>query len=161
MTWTCYSCNAVNRDADATCIQCGGTVAAPKKFYFQWLLLGALFFMLTFLLGSYVGGILMSLSGSPVYQNIVLRILPAILFVVCGMLVGFASEGITILEAGLGAILGQGIAVAVFVYVVDASPIGWRDFFFGALPGALLAILGAWLGEKFQFRKERGGGITG
>ena len=161
MSWTCYSCQTINSDKEATCIKCGGTVAAQKKFYLHWVFIGALFFMITFILGTYLGGVLMALSDSAIYQATILRLLPAILFVVCGIIIGFASEAITILEAGLAAILGQGIAVGIFIYLIGESPIGWMDFLIGAIPGALLATLGAWIGEKIQYRKEQAGGITG
>ncbi len=161
MSWFCYSCQAKNPNSADTCVKCGGTVALPKKFYVQWVFGSAVFFMATFILGSYLGGILMTLSNSALYQVLILRIWPALLFVVCGIVVGFASDGVTILEAGLGSVLGQGLAVSVFVLFMDDFPIGWLDFIFGALPGAGLAILGAWIGEKIQLRKEQAGGITG
>jgi hypothetical protein len=161
MPWFCYSCQAKNPNSAATCIKCGGTVALPKKFYIKWVFGSAAFFMATFILGSYLGGILMALSDSEAFRALILRIWPALLFVGCGIIVGFASDGITILEAGLGSILGQGLAVSVFVFFLDDFPIGWIDFVIGALPGAGLAIFGAWIGEKIQLRKEQAGGING
>jgi hypothetical protein len=84
---------------------------------------------------------------------------PVVLFVLCGIIVGFISDGKTILEPCIGSILGQAGGVALHVYVFD-SELTWMALAIGVVPGFGLAALGAWLGEIIQDRRERAGGIT-
>jgi hypothetical protein len=208
MAWTCYSCGAKNPGSADQCLKCGGTVAAPRSFYVQWVFGGAIFFFVTYLAGVLAGGVLVeavvapkpdavltevnahleegvkpyaSLEGaepdkvagakaslvfwakaemSPALSISLAWLLPVLLFVICGIIVGFVSDGRTVLEAGFGSILGQvgGFALIRYVIDIDLDVLGLA---IGVVPGFGLAVLGAWLGEWFQERKERAGGITG
>jgi hypothetical protein len=208
MAWTCYSCGTKNNNSADQCVKCGGTVAAPRSFYIQWVFGGAIFFFVTYLAGVLAGGVLVEAWVSPepdavlaevnanlaegvsAYKAIdtvepdkiagakasliakskaalspVLRIsltwlLPALLFVICGIIVGFVSDGRTVLEAGFGSILGQAGGFAVVKYLIGTE-LDLLVIAVGVVPGFGLAVLGAWLGEIFQERKERAGGITG
>jgi len=86
--------------------------------------------------------------------------LPALLFVICGIIVGFVSDGRTVLEAGLGSVVGQVLGWVLHVFVLDTG-MPWLLLAIGIVPGFGLGMLGAWLGEWIQERKERTGGITG
>lgn len=93
---------------------------------------------------------------SPVLRGLITWVFPAVLFVLSGLLVGFMSDGRTIIEAGIGAAVGQIGGFLLHVYVFD-SDFGWLSLIIGMAPGVGLAILGAWLGEVMQLRKESAG----
>lgn len=97
---------------------------------------------------------------SSVVKALIYWILPVLLFVICGIIVGFVSDGRTVLEAGFGAVVGQGLGWVLHVYVFDTG-LSWIVLAAGIVPGFGLGFLGAWLGEWIQERKERTGGITG
>jgi hypothetical protein len=208
MAWSCYSCQTKIPNSVDQCPKCGGTVAAPRSFYLQWVFGGAIFFFITYLAGTLAGGTLVAFAATPddavvleqvnasleqgasTYKSIetvepdklaaakavvVLRaqeqmskvvygllfwVLPALLFVICGIIVGFVSDGKTIIEAGLGSIIGQLGGIFLFSYITDSS-LSWLVLAIGIAPGFGLAVLGAWLGEIIQDRKEAAGGITG
>ncbi len=198
MSWTCYSCSHVNPNSADTCQECGGTVAAPRNFYIQWVFGGALFFLVTYILGTFVGATLIEfmvapaepevlvqaqtmgvqaktmndlqpaevesaklaliLSAkqqmSPFLSGLVYWFLPTLLFVLCGAIVGFISDGKTIWEAALGSAIGQSAGFAILRYAFDAE-ISWLALAVGLPIGFALAILGAWQGEKIQERREQ------
>jgi hypothetical protein len=86
--------------------------------------------------------------------------LPIILFFIGGIIVGFVSDGKTIIEAAIGSLVGQALAVALIVHGMKmGGATSWTAFFVGALPGVVLGGLGAWLGEIIQEKKERFGRI--
>ena len=93
---------------------------------------------------------------SSVLRGLITWVIPAILFILGGALVGFMSDGKTIIEAGLGAAIGQvgGFLLLVYVFETDIS---WLALVIGLVPGAAIAIFGAWLGEIMQLRKEAAG----
>lgn len=198
MSWTCYSCSHVNPNSADTCQKCGGTVAAPSNFYIQWVLGGALFFLITYILGTFVGATLIEFmvapdepqvlvqaqsmgvqaktmndlqpeekekaktalisrakeQMSPLLGGLVYWFLPTLLFIICGGIVGFISDGKTIWEAALGSIVGQGSGFALLRYVFDVE-LSWMALVVGLPIGFALAILGAWQGEKIQEHRER------
>ncbi len=80
-----------------------------------------------------------------------------LLFIVCGAIVGFVSDGRTVIEAGLGSVIGQISGFLVLVYGLETE-MSWAALIVGLVIGAGLAILGAWLGEAIQERRERVGG---
>jgi hypothetical protein len=90
---------------------------------------------------------------SSVLRGLITWVIPAILFILGGALVGFMSDGKTIIEAGIGAAVGQvgGFLLQLHVFHTD---FGWLALGIGLVPGAALAILGAWIGEIMQLRKE-------
>ncbi len=96
---------------------------------------------------------------SGLFKGVLYWCFPVVLFVLCGIIVGFISDGKTILEPGIGSILGQAGGVALHMYVFD-SDLTWMVMAIGVVPGFGLAALGAWLGEIIQDRRERAGGIT-
>jgi hypothetical protein len=93
---------------------------------------------------------------SPVLRAFITWIFPAILFILSGALVGFMSDGKTIIEAGIGAAIGQVGGFLLHVYVFHTG-FSWLALAIGIVPGAALAILGAWIGEIMQLRKESAG----
>lgn len=91
---------------------------------------------------------------SPVLKNLLYWVLPFLLFIVCGGIVGFISDGKTILEAAIGSLVGQVIGFLVLKYGLG-NAIGLIPLVVGLIVGFGLAMLGAWLGENYQDRKER------
>lgn len=202
MAWTCYSCGAKNPDSADTCKSCGGTTAAPRSFYLPWVFGGALFFLITYSVGSIVGATLLEFAASPeeaaiveeakvlcaakevdfdnlmtlkpsdlaeakaaavakkkaqipaVLRGLLLWMLPALLFVLCGAIVGFISDGKTIWEAGIGSLLGQ-IGGFFALKMGLGYDLGWLVLGVGLAVGFGLAVAGAILGEKVQEIKER------
>ena len=208
MAWKCYSCGTDNSNKDAVCTKCGNTVAAPRRFYSNWIWGAALFFFIFYLAGTMAGGVIVEAVAAPneatllrlsnqlgmqdgkTYKNLLqveperlaaaravgihynkkamspaLKLalqwtLPVILFIICGLIVGFISDGYTIIEPGLGSIIGHAGAVALIIYGIESPVTSWLAYAVGVLPGAGLGILGAWIGEKIQDKKDRAGGIT-
>jgi hypothetical protein len=210
MAWNCYSCGTKNPNSADQCLKCGGTVAAPRSFYVQWVFGGAVFFFVVYLAGVLAGGVLVEAvvtpedgavlaevnanlaDGAGAYKSletvepdkkagakasliarakagmslplrlILTWLLPVLLFVICGIIVGFVSDGRTVLEAGFGSILGQAGGFAVIKYLIDIDlDLDLLVLAIAVVPGFGLGVVGAWLGEWFQERKERAGGITG
>ncbi len=203
MAWACYSCGTKNSNSLDACQKCGGNVAAPRNFYLHWVFGGAAFFLITYLLGVFVGGVLVEISVAPeenavydtakkmglgvgansamelkpdeakaakekliakgkermppVKRHLLQWFLPAILFIGCGILVGFVSDGKTIIEAGFGSVVGQVLGFVLLVYGFS-SDLNWLAVVIGVVPGFGLAMVGAWLGEIWQDRRERAGG---
>ncbi|MFA6470327.1 MAG: hypothetical protein WCW35_15645 [Bacteroidota bacterium] len=82
-----------------------------------------------------VGGIIMALGAS---------------FLFAGLLVGYFSPGVTIMEAGLAGVLSV-VLNAVFLY--SFSLLMADESFYvleGLAVGFVLSLLGGWLGEKLQ-----------
>ncbi len=99
-------------------------------------------------------------SMSSVLKGVLYWVLPVLLFILCGIIVGFISDGKTIIEAGLGSVVGQVGGFMLHMYVFKTG-LPWLALLVGIVPGFGLGFLGAWLGEIIQERKERAGGITG
>ncbi len=91
---------------------------------------------------------------SPIFKQLTFWFLPFILFMVCGVIVGFVSDGKTIIEAAIGSVIGQvgGFMILVYAFSQDMS---YLALGIGVLPGFGLAMLGAFFGEILQDRKER------
>lgn len=209
MPWKCYSCETSNPNSADVCQKCGGTVAAPARFYGQWVLGGAVFFLIVYLAGVLAGGVLIESyvrptdeallkeinatrniirqkepytsieaadneltiaskavlitrgkAAIPIVVGIGLQwIFPFLMFIICGMMVGFISDGKTIIEAGIASVLGQ--VGGFFIFKYGFSPqFGFVQLVAGLIIGFGLALLGAWVGEIIQERKERAGGIS-
>lgn len=197
MPWICYSCGAKNPNSAEACVKCGNTTAAPASFYVHWVFGGAIFFVLFYLGGIFLGGTLVAFVAaptqasidaeakslgaspnqalvdpgilakakvvaadkaraamSPVLRGLLYWSLVVVLFVLCGAIVGFVSDGKTIIEAALGSLLGQFGGFLIVTYAFKSGP-GWVPGMVALLPGFGLAMLGAWLGEKYQDRAER------
>ena len=97
---------------------------------------------------------------SPVVVGIIQWFFPAVLFVLSGIIVGFISDGFTIIEPGIGSVIGQVAAAAIMIMVFKTESFSWTAVVIGILPGAGFGILGAWFGEIIQDKKDRAGGIT-
>ncbi|MFO8071824.1 MAG: hypothetical protein R6V85_08110 [Polyangia bacterium] len=91
---------------------------------------------------------------NPIINASLYWVLPALLFIICGIIVGFVSDGKTVLEAGFGSIVGQagGFLLHHFVF---GTGLPWLVLAIGIVPGFGLGVLGAWLGEIIQDRKEQ------
>lgn len=96
----------------------------------------------------------------PVVVGMVQWFFPAILFILCGLIVGFISDGYTIIEPGIGSIIGMFASGALMIFVFKSEAVSWVALGIAAVPGAGLGIFGAWLGEIIQDKKDRAGGIT-
>lgn len=91
---------------------------------------------------------------SPVLRNLLYWFIPFLLFIVCGAIVGFVSDGKTILESGIGSAVGQIGGFAVLIYGLGYE-LSVLTLFVGLVIGFGLAMVGAWLGENLQDRRER------
>ncbi len=198
MAWTCYSCGTKNSNKADACSKCGGNTAAPSSFYIQWVFGGAVFFLVTYLAGVFIGGTLVEVQVTPSDTEILAKakaqgaeaksalelqpeqakkakktliaeakaemspfkmyftywFIAFITFIVCGGIVGFVSDGKTIIEAGIGSIIGQLAGFAILVYGLDIA-MSWTALIVGLVIGCALAIFGAWAGEKLQDARER------
>lgn len=72
-----------------------------------------------------------------------LVITPAV-YLVGGFLTGYASPGVTLIEPGIGAL------VTVIVGTILFSSGGGISVIFGAVIAFIFALIGAYMGEKFQ-----------
>ncbi len=198
MSWICYTCETQNPNNLDACKKCGGNTAAPKNFYLHWVFGGAVFFLVTYLAGIFIGGTLIEVKVAPtdaqilstakeqgaeaksilelepeqataakktliakakaetsaIILGLIYWFLPFVLFIVCGVIVGFVSDGKTIIEAGIGSVIGQIGGFLLLVYVFEAET-SWIALIVGVVVGCGLAILGSWLGEILQDRRER------
>src|SRR6267142_1029495 len=68
-------------------------------------------------------------------------------YAIGGFVVGWKSEGSTIIEAGLAAILTIAIALAIAGFTIPTDPVVLAVGF--GIP-FLAALVGAWIGEKVQ-----------
>ncbi|MCX6146407.1 MAG: hypothetical protein NTW25_04040 [Candidatus Kapabacteria bacterium] len=73
-------------------------------------------------------------------------------FIICGILVGMLSKGITILEPGVGAIV---ISICVYFLFPELGikafiSLSHADWLLILLNSTILTFAGAWLGEKLQ-----------
>jgi hypothetical protein len=152
MPWICYSCGAKNPNSAGQCRKCGGTQAAPRKFYVHWVFGAAVFFFLFYIGSVYMGAwwTAATADGGDMSHAPLLQWVAAMFFYfICGGVVGFASDGKTIIEAGLGSLVGQAAAVFFLVYKVGI-PVSGLALGAGLVIGCGLGVLGAWLGEKLQ-----------
>ncbi len=77
-----------------------------------------------------------------------------LLYPLGGVVVGYVSEGRTILEVAIGSVVGQGVGFAAmrFMYGVDIS---WVELIVGLVVGFVLSGVGAYVGEAVQEKRER------
>jgi hypothetical protein len=80
--------------------------------------------------------------------------LPLLIIPLGGLVVGFVSEGRTVIEAVIGSVIGQGLGFAVmrFGYSLD---INWIELAVGLVVGFFVAAAGAYVGEAVQEKRER------
>jgi len=114
------------------------------KLQWGWIIAGtviAFIFNAFFVIGGFallkfgVTGILIALSAS---------------FLLAGLLVGYFSPGVTIMEAGIAGVLSV-ILNAVFLYSFNLLMADESVFVLeGLAVGFILSLLGGWLGEKLQ-----------
>ena len=62
---------------------------------------------------------------SPALKGVLYWILPVVLFVLCGIIVGFISDGKTVFEPGIGSVLGQVGGFLLHMYVFETSTSWW------------------------------------
>lgn len=109
-----------------------------------WIIAGtviAFIFNAFFVIGGFallkfgVGGIIMALGAS---------------FLFAGLLVGYFSPGVTIMEAGLAGVLSV-VLNAIFLYAFSLLMADESVYVLeGLAVGFLLSLIGGWLGEKLQ-----------
>ena len=114
------------------------------KLQWGWILAGtviAFIFNAFFVIGGFallkfgVGGILMALGAS---------------FLLAGLLVGYFSPGVTIMEAGLAGVLSV-VLNALFLYSFSLLMMDESVYVLEELAaGFVLSLIGGWLGEKLQ-----------
>jgi hypothetical protein len=80
--------------------------------------------------------------------------LTIILIFFCGGIVGFVSNGRTILEVGIGAALGLLTGYGVERFALDRD-VGTTAIGIIVAIGVSVALLGAWIGEVLQGNEER------
>ncbi len=114
-----------------------------KNFSFGWVLGGT---VLMFLF-SFLGGLIAGAAG--VANLYVILAIVYACFLAAGFVVGWQSEGQTIIEAGLAAILAIVASAAIkgFSLFLVFDPM---LFALTVGPPFVLALLGAWIGEKVQ-----------
>ncbi len=91
---------------------------------------------------------------SIIVHSVLLWFIPFLAFPFCGVMVGFISEGRTIIEAALASVVGQGVGFVVmrFMYNVD---IHFAELVVGVVLGFVLAGAGSYVGEAVQEKRER------
>ena len=80
--------------------------------------------------------------------------LPVILVFFCGGIVGFISNGKTIIEVGIGSVIGQvgGYLLQRVAFQSEASVLAISIV---VIIGIIVSMLGAWVGEILQGKRER------
>jgi len=93
-------------------------------------------------------------SMSTPVRAILFWFLPLLIFPLGGLVVGFVSEGRTVVEAAVGSLLGQilGFAAMRFGYGMD---IHFVELAIGLVVGFFAAAAGAYVGEAVQEKRER------
>jgi len=113
------------------------------RFSGGWMIGGAVIMWVTNFLGGFIAG-----GVGVTSDNAILGIVLGC-FAVGGFVVGHQSEGRTIIEAGLGAILA--IVASMFVtYKGLVLDLPLKDYVIGFGPPFAAAIVGAFIGEKVQ-----------
>ncbi len=198
MAWTCKSCGTKNPTNALKCGKCGGKDPAPRKISPSWVIGGGVFFFLAYLVGTFLGGMMLAVAVEPSTEDIMTAagklgvdaktieqmapadqkrareealaaaqksmpkpvkavlfwFLPLLIIPLGGLVVGFVSEGRTVIEAAIGSIIGQAIGFTVmrFGYGLDLS---WIELAIGLVLGFFIAGAGAYVGEAVQEKRER------
>lgn len=93
-------------------------------------------------------------NANIVVTSILFWIIPLIIFPVAGAIVGFVSEGRTVVEAALASVIGQPIGFVVMRFGYGAD-IHWIAVLVGIAVGFVVAGIGAYIGEAVQEKRER------
>lgn len=93
-------------------------------------------------------------TANKVVTSILFWIVPLIIFPVAGAIVGFVSEGRTVIEAALASVIGQPIGFVVMRFGYGAE-IHWLAVIIGIIVGFVVAGIGAYVGEAVQEKRER------
>jgi hypothetical protein len=119
--------------------------AKDKKFSVGWVLGGTILMFVTNLLGGLLAGVL------GVRSLLVVTGIAVVCFAFGGFIIGWKSEGRTIIEAGLAALLATAITVAIQSMIMHQR-IPLEPIALGIGLGIPFAagLLGGWLGEKVQ-----------
>jgi hypothetical protein len=112
-----------------------------KGFSIGWVIGGTLLMFITSFFGGFV---LTGLAVDSVWARGGVSIA---CFAIGGFVVGWKSEGSTILEAGIAALLTIGGLLAIAGFQINTDPQALAITF--AIP-FVAAMLGAWIGEKVQ-----------
>jgi len=198
MPWTCKKCGTQNPTNALKCGKCEAPIPVKPKLSPAWVFGGAVLFFLAYLIGTFLGGVLESMSYEPsdeeilaaaaalkieaktlekmgpqdqkaarekakekakqtankVVTNILFWIIPLIIFPVAGAIVGFVSEGRTVVEAALASVIGQPLGFVVMRFGYGAE-IHWLAVIIGIVVGFFVAGIGAYIGEAVQEKRER------
>ena len=77
----------------------------------------------------------------------------AVSFVLIGFIIGYKSPGVTLKEPAVAGAIAVVVEWLFIQYGIQLSvPVGYIAF--GVVEGFLLALFGAWLGERYQLAKE-------
>ena len=112
-----------------------------KHFSFGWVIGGTVLKFLTNFFGGFVA------VGLAIESIWVIAGIAMACYFVGGLVIGWKSEGSTILEAGLAAILAIVIALAIKGFAMPTDPVVMAIGF--GLP-FLAAVIGGFIGEKIQ-----------
>jgi hypothetical protein len=87
-------------------------------------------------------------------HSVLFWVIPFLLFPLCGVTIGFVSDGRTVIEAALASVLGQviGFCAMRFMYGFD---IHWLELLIGLIFGFVVSGVGAYVGEAVQEKRER------
>jgi hypothetical protein len=120
--------------------------AKDKRFSMGWVLGGTVIMLITNLLA----GLLAGMMG--VRSLVVLTGIAVGCFAFGGFIIGWKSEGRTILEAGLAAALATGVSLAIRYFVMHQGIAGMEPAALAIGLGIpfLAGLLGGWIGEKVQ-----------
>src|SRR5262245_28469781 len=112
-----------------------------KSFSVGWMIGGTVLMFVTNFFGGFVAGAA-GLTNIWAIAGIALAC-----FAIAGFVIGWQSEGQTILEAGIAAILAIAIALALRGAIIFADPVALA---IGTAVPFGAAVLGAWIGELVQ-----------
>ena len=77
----------------------------------------------------------------------------AVSFVLMGFIIGYKSPGVTLKEPAVAGVIAVIFEWLFIQYGIQLSvPVGYIAF--GVVEGFMLALFGAWLGERYQLTKE-------
>jgi hypothetical protein len=93
-------------------------------------------------------------SMSPVLRAVLFWFIPLVIFPVAGAIVGFVSEGRTVVEAAIASVIGQPIGFVVMRFGYGAE-IHWLEVVIGVVIGFFVSGVGAYIGEAVQEKRER------
>jgi hypothetical protein len=116
---------------------------APAVFHSKWVLVGTG-------LGVVLNILFVFIPAKIVNLNLMMMFITfSVSFVITGFIVGYKSPGVTLWEP---AVAGLAAVVIDWLFIQFGLGLGvqWDKIAFGMIEGLLLALFGAWIGERIQ-----------